>query len=67
MYQFNSVYGKRKTLYVVKDICLLTCGVCEKDFAAKVNKKLNLPEYICPKCGARNQFAIFWTEDLDTR
>ncbi len=47
-------------MQVVREVTLLHCGRCEREFLAKLKVGQDNPAYECPKCKTQNKFAITW-------
>jgi DNA-directed RNA polymerase subunit RPC12/RpoP len=45
---------------VVKNLTILFCGRCEKEFLAKMKEGVDDPSYVCPACKVANKFPIKW-------
>ncbi len=44
----------------VRNVTVLFCGRCEREFLAKLKAGMEHPTYACPKCKCANKFDITW-------
>ena len=49
-----------RPLDAVRNVTVLFCGRCEREFLAKLKEGQDNPTYECPKCKSANRFAIVW-------
>ncbi|GAG00137.1 unnamed protein product [marine sediment metagenome] len=44
----------------VRNVTVLFCGRCEREFLAKLKSGQENPTYECPQCKCANKFDIIW-------
>lgn len=49
-----------RPLDAVRNVTVLFCGRCEREFLAKLKEGQDNPTYECPKCKSANRFSIVW-------
>ena len=49
-----------RPLDAVRNVTVLFCGRCEREFLAKLKEGQDHPTYECPKCKSANRFSIVW-------
>ena len=49
-----------RPLDAVRNVTVLFCGRCEREFLAKLKEGQDNPTYECPKCKSANRFGIVW-------
>ena len=47
-----------RPLDAVRNVTVLFCGRCEREFLAKLKEGQDNPTYECPKCKNANRFTI---------
>lgn len=59
-FQVTTDSEKQVKVDAVRNVTVLFCGRCEREFLAKLKEGQNNPTYECPRCKCPNRFRITW-------